>query len=888
MVGEYAGRNRSNRHYLASLLELSANSPRCVFPDEYAPQDDTFYAVVTGIEPPGWRVLLDAPWYHCIPPRQTVPLQGWKVHVSAASGDAVDILARTARLCFQEGVPFKFASDRRLLEWMNGKNQDRGASGKFITVYPADTQQVRDLLAQLHQRLEGLHGPFILSDRRYRNSSVLYYRYGGIRALTITDVVGDSVPYLVKPDGHLVPDVRLPRFVSHPWSPDPIAPPAGPSLYAGPRRLLHGRYQVQGALQFSNAGGVYRAWDQRSGEPVVIKEARPWVAMDGNAEDAQTRLRRAWEVGQALAESGYVARPVEYFAQWEHEFLVTAWVEGTPLDAVPGMRHPIVQLDGASLKDLTEYYGTVRQLIITIGRALRDLNARSPWRLGDLSPSNILIRGDGRPVFVDLESAVDPAKPMRRRMATVGFDRPSLLPDEGFEIANLLLWLCGFQPQFTVLNPDAARTWFLTVAPRIGIPDAMTSALETFCFGTQSVGLDRALEAFTAADGTAVRRPAHQDMDFQGAAASAIAGVIDSLDYSSPRVIPTHFQPGHPLSVAHGLVGVMYAIHRLGATPPPSLREAVIRRLDSVTPARVPPGLYMGLAGMAWALADCGYMAEACAQIDQAWRHELLLTAADVFYGAAGVGLTFLHLWQVTGRASMRTRAAELASWLVSTATREGAGVCWHRGTEAPRWVGYARGSSGIALFLLYAGLACNRRDFITTAEEGLAYDLQWGIRSRAAVSFPEQAGDTRLREPYWYMGTAGVGTALVRFLHVGRAQAWRATLPLLVADTRRVLSAHPGLFSGLAGLGNFLLDCAQFGQGDDGSCLAAAADCARSVVAQGMVGPSGTRYPGDLMHKESADFGTGAAGIALFLHRLSEGTGNFNFLLDTLLESGV
>ncbi len=866
------------------MLELSVAERRYVFPDEYIPRDDGFFTMVSGAAPPSWRVILEAPWYHCIPYQQSLPVQGWKIHLSASPSDAGEVLKRAALVCFEMDAPFKFACDKYMAEWMNSKNQNRGSAGKFLTVYPTDTDHLRKLLDRLKSATDGLHGPFVLSDRRYKDSSVLYYRYGGIRSLAITDVLGDAIPYLVRPDGQLVPDERLPRFVSRPWAPDPVAPFVGPQLHAGPRHLLHSRYEVLGAVQFSNAGGVYRARDQRTGDLVAIKEARPFVAMGGAAEDALSRLRRAWDVAQALADTGYVARPVEYFRQWEHEFLAVQWVEGTPLDAVPAVRHPIAQLETATPRALAEYYAAVRQVVLTIGGALQEVQ-RSGWRLGDLSPSNILLQADGLPLFVDLESAVDPRQPTGRRMATPGFDRPSAVPDEGFALANLLLWLCGFQPQFAALDPQAARAWLVGVASRIDIPDAMVSALEALCFGAETVGLDHALLVLSAADSPIVRRPSYRGADPGEGAASAIAGLLDSLDYSSRRLIPAHFQPGHPLSVAHGALGVMYAVQRTGGSPPPPLRDWVLRRLDSATTARVPPGLYTGLAGMAWVLADGGYVDDACDLIERAWRHELLFASPDVFYGVAGVGLSLLHLWRVTGQEPMRTKAAALGTWLLSTGQREGSVICWRREGEKAARVGYARGASGIALFLLYAGIACRRPDFVAAAEAGLSHDLQCAIRGPEAISFPEDAGDTRLREPYWYAGTAGVGTALVRFVHAGYARAWRGHLPLMIQDTRRVLTANPGLFSGLAGLGNFLLDCEQYIDEKSLLCAAAAEECARSLMALGMTSPAGTRYPGDLMHKESGDFGTGTAGIALFLHRVATGADNFNFIPDEILD---
>jgi hypothetical protein len=98
-----------------------------------------------------------------------------------------------------------------------------------------------------------------------------------------------------------------------------------------------------------------------------------------------------------------------------------------------------------------------------------------------------------------------------------------------------------------------------------------------------------------------------------------------------------------------------------------------------------------------------------------------------------------------------------------------------------------------------------------------------------------------------------------------------------------------PQLFHGLAGIGAALLDGYEY-LGDtallDHACRAASVTMAFAVDR-----PEGTAFPGEQTIRESADFGTGAAGVATFLHRLTRARPgvrtNANFLLDDLLGSG-
>jgi hypothetical protein len=129
--------------------------------------------------------------------------------------------------------------------------------------------------------------------------------------------------------------------------------------------------------------------------------------------------------------------------------------------------------------------------------------------------------------------------------------------------------------------------------------------------------------------------------------------------------------------------------------------------------------------------------------------------------------------------------------------------------------------------------------------------------------------------------------TTLARYLTVtpddGELRGWLAPL---VGNVSHKYAAFPQLFHGLAGMGNALLDvwCLT----GDGCCLEAAWRTAEGVLLFRVDRPEGVGFPGEQTVRESADFATGTAGVALFLDRLlGSGTGrcdNFNFVVDELL----
>ncbi len=252
--------------------------------DRYDVNEDDFLAPVRKMLTGTWTFHRRAVWFGCTPPEgraRDLPGQGWKIHVSCALSNALDILEAIVPVLDAQDVDFKFALDRQILGMMNSKNWGRQAAGKFVTIYPVDEAEFFRLLADLHAVTRAFEGIYILSDRRYKDSKILFYRYGGIRRIAVANARGEQTPMLISPSGEMVPDERRPYFHVPSWARDPFADDLKhePDYQdeEGRIALKDGRYLVKNVLGYSNSGGVYIADDTETGEEVVIKEARPFV-----------------------------------------------------------------------------------------------------------------------------------------------------------------------------------------------------------------------------------------------------------------------------------------------------------------------------------------------------------------------------------------------------------------------------------------------------------------------------------------------------------------------------------------------------------------------------------------------------------------------------------
>src|SRR6266511_2999949 len=141
-----------------------------------------------------WDVWLDGIWCYARPPGQPVRAQGWKLHLAATRSSAVTVLHRAVEVIARHGCAFKFASSLEQVSLLNSRHYPRGGAGKFITVYPDDDQQFATLAAELDKATDGLAGPSILSDRPYRAGSLVYYRFGALRATSNSPTTATTAP----------------------------------------------------------------------------------------------------------------------------------------------------------------------------------------------------------------------------------------------------------------------------------------------------------------------------------------------------------------------------------------------------------------------------------------------------------------------------------------------------------------------------------------------------------------------------------------------------------------------------------------------------------------------------------------------------------------------
>jgi len=722
----------------------------------------------------------------------------------------------------------------------------------------------------------------------------LYYRYGSFAPNVRLCANGERVPVLISPDGYPVPDLRTPFFNPPPWVQDPFPDPQGdtPQLV-----LKEGRYQVDRPLHFSNSGGVYMAKDMVNGKTVVIKEARPYTLVDRWGNDAPKLLEKEFRLLRKLRTTGVVPEAMDLFLDWEHTFLVEEYLEGLPLSKFAPIRG--ILLDNRPTRERTEArYHELLGIIRGLTRAVALIHEHGVL-LGDLSPANVLWLGDEQVRIIDLEGVYEPGLDRPVILFTPGFrpvDSDKRSPpnpaEDCYSLGAIILSLLHPINGFLELKPEAAREFFEEICRDFGLPEGLRTVTLAWLDPRPErrptpAEVYRELgnpQIFALKDPqfgqTLVDVPVPEEV---GRIVERVANyLVASADYSRvDRLFPCPNYAPNPLSVDYGALGILYALHLMGREVPKSALDWVFSQ--RVDPQLYPPGLYPGLAGIAWVLAELGELERALEVWDMAYTHPLLFEAYEVYSGAAGCGLAALRLWRITARNDLLAQAAEIGRVLLKSAVATERGITWPS-PDGAFYIGYAHGSSGIALFLLYLYLATGDNRFLDCGSRALQFDLSHAISiDEGVLSFPERADDTRFYEPYWEFGSAGVGTALLRYYAVTGREDLLDSLQGIMRDADRKYTLLPGLFMGLSGLGNFFLDCHQFL--GDARHLETARRIAGAALLFRVERSEGIAFPGiRITYRPTADLGMGSAGVGLFLRRLLTLGPNFNFLPDELI----
>jgi serine/threonine protein kinase len=884
---------RDARHldkYIYTLSNINFYEP---FEDQYRPSSE-YVSIVMELLGNGWSAARDGYWFFVYPtdlPVRTTgessrraqwPIQGWKIHVSATMRNAEAILRRAAAIVLANKTPFKFALDKNVISIMTSKGWQRGASGKFITIYPQDLSHFKDLLEQLYVEFKKDEGPYILSDRRYRDCRVLYYRFGGFAQISQMNITGEKVLSLKAPDGRFVPDIRTPYFAVPSWAVDPY-PDQEPQT--GDATLKAGRYRVKQALKFSNSGGVYLAEDRLTGNQVVIKEARAHTAVDDRGNDAIAVLKKEKEILELLAGTGVAPKPLDSFYDWENFFLAEEYLDGVDVRQIM-LRHSPLMRVWPSLTGSNQYYGIFKEVFRSFAEAI-DLLHEHNVVLGDLSANNIKIDPSTYAVrLIDFEGAFRPGVDQPTYLYTPGF-REALnvrrntqsFADDLYSLASIMLYMLFPIAALSSLRDDLYRTVLKVMLADVGW--AHTEVFDVLnSLSNGKITCVRARELLE--EPTTILPPKYNDgleSEFCNEVVNELGSfILDNLHTNERGALfpsdPFMYKT-NPLSLGFGACGVLYALKKCGFEIPQCAHDWLIQELNNLDNEALPPGLLTGTAGIAWCISELGLEDRAAEMMKMANRSRLLKYHHSYFYGMAGIGMANLYFYSRSKESEYLSIAMDLADTLVKVARESEIGIHW-RVNELVH-LGYGYGQSGVALFFLRLSQLSGEKEFLLKGRRALEFDLNHAVQVENGVSsFPRTPSDQSTLLPYLEEGSAGIAKVAIRY------GAWDR-MDMALSDLYRKYSGFAGLLYGLASFIDVFTDAFLFSRHPRFLDMATRPISGiRDIYL--IKQRRGAATPGDNLFRISCDYATGVAGVMRALHRFAR-LGDADFVLDELSE---
>jgi len=813
--------------------------------------------------PAGWRREEHDDWLIFQPEDVDLPMQGWKIHVSAGLDNADDVLEAAWDYCVPRNIEFKFLRSKPALWLRSSKYAPRGYSGKLVTIYPPDDAACEKVLTELGGILDGQPGPYILSDLRWGNGP-LYVRYGGFSGQYCVDEAGQVVLAIADNTGTLVPDRRDPVFTLPSWLelPDFLAPHLAARNAVTVSELP---YSIDDVMHFSNGGGCYRGQRTATGEQVVLKEGRPHAGLDGNGADAVARLDREFEMLQRLAGVPGIPAVYDRFTLGEHRFMVMEYVDGVPLHRSLVRQYPMIDVS-ATPADYAAYTDWALRMHRQVEATLHAMHERGVV-YGDLHLFNIMVRPDDTVALLDFEVASLIEDNVRPGLGNQGFAAPpgtTGITVDHYALACLRLALFLPMTQMLWLSPAKVRHLAAIIAEHFPVPpEFLARAIDVIAPPEEPVAIPWPRFA-PAADIPTPRGAAAADED--GFEADGWTDTREQLTRSilasatpdrDDRLFPgdiEQFRIGG-LGLAYGAAGVLYALAETGAGRYPELEEWLIRR--TAKPARgTMIGLYDGLHGAAFALEHLGYRAEALRALDMCLSDDWKALGSDLFGGVSGIGLSLAYFAERTGDTALRDAAIEAAD-LVAERLGDEDSVPETSGRANPL-AGLFFGSSGAAILLMRAYDETGDATYLDRAAVALRQDLRRCIVRDSGVMEVNEGWRTM---PYLAVGSVGVGLALDEYLARREdAQFTQANAAIARAATARMY-AQSGVFAGRAGILLYLAGRSPRRQVDE---LVRAQ--VRGLAWHALPFADGLAFPGEQLLRLSMDLATGTAGVLLAL----------------------
>lgn len=881
---DIAGTNHADLIYDHPLY-YSARSYHDLLPTDY------YYSVLHDIASTKHHSAMGKfPWTYISFSGAKQEVSGWKIHISATQENHLEILKKAAEFAFENRISFKFATNEANFSYLNSKNINRASSGKFIVLYPKQSE-LKDAIERLYILLHGYEGPYILSDRAYKDSEVVFYRYAEINPISYTDPYGTVTTKILTPDNRLEVDQRLPYYTIPSWAEEPFPDMQVPKNSS----ILLQKYKITSSMHFSAQGGVYKA--QRDGTEYVVKEARNHTGLDALGRTSIVRLRNEYKFLNDLKELNCAPKPVELIEDCGNLYLVEELIDGKSLHFYPSLKSPYVRIVRETQENAGENINKfVKEITPIFANVLRNIGRihAAGIALGDISPGNILYNEESfESVFIDFEVAFYMSEYTGKELSglvTPGFMYTStdqtIIKQELYKIGLVLMHCIMPYNSIFMLTPNKVNQILSLFKERASLPAYLIElihGLVNFKYNNAEEALLQLLK-FELVPSADIVYSKPYEIDYSKLKTSIennIMAFVNGTDILASDAIGIQT---NKFCLASGVMGMLFALDYAKENFHEEVNvdtNAVVHQFMCsyyANPHAFQDGLFVGLSGIAYVLLKLGYLAEAMKMLNYSHQNNNMFMY-DYTYGFAGRLAVELAFYKETKNEQYLHMAKSDAERIIANAKHTDNGSLWPD-ADGDFYTGFTRGCSGIAYSLLLLYMVTDDKHYLSHGIEALETDLSRIERLETGfIGFNNRpiGSDARVYSPYIHGGLTGLGTVLIRYYIVTRSQKYLDLIHEIIDACASPFILYPGYLRGASGMLSFYQDCKYLLNLNVDKYIDAFTELLRYHYVQSdeLCG-----FAGDELFRISHDLYTGSSGVLVSHYRVKNALRHNPFLI--------
>lgn len=211
----------------------------------------------------------------------------WKIHISSNFYNYKKILNIAIPFLVKNKVNFKFISSEKGYFYINSKEIRSVASGKLITIYPNTTHVFLDILEKLYNIFKdySFEGNYILTDQRYKDSKILYYRYVEYLPINTINNKGFIENVIVDNKYNYVSDIRNPYYTEYYWTEF-----FNFEIEEEQESKLLNKYNIEHIISSGGSTTTYFGYEINSNKKVFVKESREYTGLDNTGRYSNDRI----------------------------------------------------------------------------------------------------------------------------------------------------------------------------------------------------------------------------------------------------------------------------------------------------------------------------------------------------------------------------------------------------------------------------------------------------------------------------------------------------------------------------------------------------------------------------------------------------------------------